>query len=163
MSLVRGFPPRMILLLVVGRVPETLGFEGEYQSMSLAPCAPAPSHPLHAMPPRITRNSDRPRASDRTMVDVSRPVSLAKSQDSMASSRPEDEPWGKSKQTRVKNLSKRIEWVHETVGWIARKYLLPGRGRSFFLTSLFIELIDLPSSNTLVFNSSHKRGSHASV
>ena len=43
-------------------------FEGEYQSMRSAPCASAPSHPLHAMPPRITRNSDRPRASDRTMV-----------------------------------------------------------------------------------------------
>ena len=47
-----------------------LGFEGEYQSMRSAPCASAPSHPLHAMPPRITRNSDRPRASDRTMVDI---------------------------------------------------------------------------------------------
>ena len=31
----------------------------------------APSHPLHAMPPRITRNSHRPRASDRTMVAMS--------------------------------------------------------------------------------------------
>src|ERR1035437_8953089 len=41
---------------------------GEYQSMRSALCASAPSHPLHAMPPRITRNSDRPRASDRTMV-----------------------------------------------------------------------------------------------
>src|SRR3981081_1558479 len=38
--------------------------------MRSAPCASAPSHPLHAMPPRITRNSDRPRASDRTMVDI---------------------------------------------------------------------------------------------
>jgi hypothetical protein len=43
-------------------------FEGEYQSMRSAPCASAPSHPLHAMPSRITRNSHRPRASDRTMV-----------------------------------------------------------------------------------------------
>src|SRR5204863_2737056 len=43
-------------------------FEGEYQSMRSAPCASAPSHPLHAMPSRITRNSYRPRASDRTMV-----------------------------------------------------------------------------------------------
>src|SRR5437667_3257305 len=38
--------------------------------MRSAPCASAPSHPLHAMPPRITRNSDRPRASDRTMVNI---------------------------------------------------------------------------------------------
>ncbi len=36
--------------------------------MRSAPRASAPSHPFHAMPPRIIRNSDRPRASDRTMV-----------------------------------------------------------------------------------------------
>src|SRR5262249_26173634 len=36
-------------------------FEGEYQSMSWALGAAAPSPPLHAMPPRRTRNSDRPR------------------------------------------------------------------------------------------------------
>ena len=36
--------------------------------MRSAPCALAPSHPLHVMPSRITRNSHRPRASDRTMV-----------------------------------------------------------------------------------------------
>ena len=45
-------------------------FEGEYQSMRSAACASAPSHPYHVMPPRITRNSHRPRASDRTMVDL---------------------------------------------------------------------------------------------
>src|ERR1700675_1026990 len=47
-------------------------FEGEYQSMRLAPCAAAPSPPLHAMPPRRTRNSHRLRASDRTMVALER-------------------------------------------------------------------------------------------
>ena len=36
--------------------------------MRSAPCALAPSHPFHVMPSRITRNSHRPRASDRTMV-----------------------------------------------------------------------------------------------
>ena len=44
--------------------------------MRSAPCASAPSHPLHVMPPRITRNSHRPRASDRTMV-ASEATSLA--------------------------------------------------------------------------------------
>jgi hypothetical protein len=29
------------------------------------------------------------------------------------------------------------------VGWVSRKHLYSGRGRSFFLTSLLIELIDL--------------------
>src|SRR6266496_5778185 len=33
----------------------------------------APSHSYHVMPPRITRNSYRPRASDRTMVDFESP------------------------------------------------------------------------------------------
>ena len=49
----------------------------EYQSMRSAPCAWEPSYPLHAMPPRITRNSHRPRASDRTMLPLKRPVWLA--------------------------------------------------------------------------------------
>src|SRR5271157_1852461 len=45
--------------------------------MRSALCASAPSHPLHVMPPRITRNSHRPRASDRTMVDASKHRLLA--------------------------------------------------------------------------------------
>jgi len=44
--------------------------------MRSAPCALAPSHPYHVMPSRITRNSHRPRASDRTMV-ASEATSLA--------------------------------------------------------------------------------------
>ena len=52
----------------IGQINGMLSVRGEYQSMRSALCASAPSHPLHAMPPRITRNSDRPRASDRTMV-----------------------------------------------------------------------------------------------
>jgi hypothetical protein len=36
--------------------------------MRSALCASAPSHPLHVMLSRITRNSHRPRASDRTIV-----------------------------------------------------------------------------------------------
>jgi hypothetical protein len=41
---------------------------GEYQIDGPTLCASAPSHRSHAMPPRRTRNSHRPRASDRTMV-----------------------------------------------------------------------------------------------
>ena len=52
-------------------------FEGEYQSVSWATCASAPSHTLHAMPPRITRDSHRPRASDRTMITTQTSASLA--------------------------------------------------------------------------------------
>jgi hypothetical protein len=43
------------------------------------------------MPPRITRNSDRPRASNRTMVDTQIPGPLAKSKTRSASSPLEDE------------------------------------------------------------------------
>src|SRR6266536_2050955 len=50
--------------------------------------------------------------------------------------------------THQRNLS---EWAQVTLlqgslipaGWISRKHLPSGRGRSFFLTSLLIELIDL--------------------
>src|SRR5215469_16348485 len=86
------------------------------------------------MPPRITRNSPRPRASDRTMVDLESPslVALANSTAPL---------------THQRNLS---EWTQVTllqaslitVGWISRKPLPSGRGRSFFLTSLLIELIE---------------------
>src|SRR6202007_3016120 len=48
--------------------------------------ASAPSHPLHPMPSRITRNSHRPRASDRTMVASEATSSLAALANSMASS-----------------------------------------------------------------------------
>src|SRR6266496_1155176 len=49
--------------------------------------------------------------------------------------------------THQRNLS---EWAQVTLlqgslipaGWISRKHLPSGRGRSFFLTSLLIELID---------------------
>ena len=65
-----GFSP-----VVVGRVLEMLGSRGVSVNGS-APRALAPSHPLHPMPSRITRNSHRPRASDRTMV-ASEATSLA--------------------------------------------------------------------------------------
>src|SRR5207245_379582 len=45
--------------------------------MGSAARALAPSHPLHVMPSRITRNSLRPRASDRTMVASEATTSLA--------------------------------------------------------------------------------------
>src|SRR5436189_1898568 len=38
----------------------------------IGPACLAPSHPLHAMPPRITRNSHRPRASPETSSRVYR-------------------------------------------------------------------------------------------
>ena len=40
------------------------------------------------------------------------------------------------------STSKLLQGSLITVGWISRKHLDSGRGRSFFLTSLLIELID---------------------
>src|SRR5271156_478952 len=104
--------------------------------MSLAPCAAAPSLPLHAMPPRITRNSDRPRASDRTMVDTQPPVSLAQLQHSMdgvatQKMKPERKGKPRAKHTPYSGLDLETKSSRPS-----------GRGGSFFLTSLFIELID---------------------
>ena len=109
----------------------------EYQSMRSAPRALAPSHPLHVMPSRITRNSHRPRASDRTMVASEATSPLAALLNSTASS-PSAE-----KLTRMDNKAKLLQRSETTVGWISRKNLHSGRDGAFFLTSLFIELIDL--------------------
>ena len=118
-------------------------FEGEYQSMSLALCASAPSHPLHAMPPWITRNSDRLRASDRTMVDTQNQFSLAKFQDlDWRGHHQEHEPSGeKNKQARSKPRADRGARV-SGLDLETKIFSFSGQGRSFFLTSLFIELID---------------------
>src|SRR5262249_48066373 len=95
------------------------------------------------MPPRITRNSHRPRASDRTMVDLESPSLVALAHSTVPL-------------THRRALS---QWAQVTLpqgslisaGWISRKPLPSGRGRSFFLTSLLIELIDVA------------RGSHRSM
>src|SRR6266576_3538744 len=103
-------------------------FEGEYQSMRSAPCASAPSHPLHAMPSRITRNSYRPRA----------PIAASFKLDGIATiSRESSREWI--------TKAKRLQGNQTRVGWISRKPSRSGRGGSFFLTSLFIELIDSPA------------------
>src|SRR5712692_10790778 len=95
------------------------------------------------MPPRITRNSDRPRASDRTMVDTQIPVSLASFKTRLASSPPDDEPTGMANNPE-QNLSRTSRGTL-TVKWAGSRdkiFSPSGRGRTFFLTSLFIELID---------------------
>jgi hypothetical protein len=75
-------------------------------TMSLALCASAPSHPLHAMPPWITRNSDRLRASDRTMVDTQNQFSLAKFQDSIGVVTTRSmKPLGKEQTSQIKTSS----------------------------------------------------------
>ena len=123
----QAFPSLRLSPVVGGRVLQMLGFEGEYQSMRSAPCASAPSHPLHAMPPRITRNSDRPRASDRTMVDI-RPACRVLHTRCVATS-------SQRKLTRMDNNNKpNISRGNETewAGSRERTSILRSR-RSFFL------------------------------
>src|ERR1051326_3758503 len=90
------------------------------------------------MPPRITRKSYRPRASHRTMVDLESPLACCSRKLDGTANSPEGDLF---------------EWLQVTllqgsliiVGWISRKHLHSGLSRSFFLTSLLIELIDPPS------------------
>src|SRR5437899_6919012 len=100
--------------------------------MRSAPCAAAPSHPLHAMPPRITRNSDRPRASDRTMVNI---VLLAAS---CILDRCHQQQRRLTRMDHKPNIFRGnpTQWAG------SRERISSGRGGAFFLTSLFIELID---------------------
>jgi hypothetical protein len=116
-----AFPSRAILSGGGRSSSGDARFEGEYQSMSSAPCALAPSHPLHAMPPRITRNSDRPRASDRTMVDTKR------HQDSLATlsrldwrSHHPEMRWERPNQPE-RNLSTQSGGTLTAVGWMSRQ------------------------------------------
>src|ERR1051325_4939676 len=91
--------------------------------MRSALCALAPSHPFRGMPPRITRNSYRPRASDRTMVDTESPTALAALANPTASHRPR------------RNHENGLTKLHQgsTVGWISRNTLDLRSEEKFFL------------------------------
>ena len=113
---------------------------GEYQIAGSTPCASAPSHRYHAMPPRKTRNSDRPRASDRTMV-ATKSNRLPSFKNRRALSPRENETKGTEEQARAKppraiegHISK--QWA----GYRDKKTSrLPAEGEVFLLTSPFIE------------------------
>ncbi len=104
--------------------------------MRSAPCAWAPSHTFHAMPPRITRNSHRPRASDRTMVDLEHQFGLPLFRTRWHRHHP---------RRKLMSMGNRPSFSREAqLQWAGSREtnLASGRGRTFFLTSLFIELID---------------------
>src|SRR5260370_20522545 len=93
---------------------------------------------MHAMPPRITRNSDRPRASNRTMVDTQIPGPLAKSKTRSASSPPEDENHGYGKQATTNPLERIEGHTHRQWAGSRDKNLLGVRSRgNFFLDIAF--------------------------
>jgi len=89
--------------------------------MRSAPCALAPSHPYHVMPSRITRNSHRPRASDRTMVACEHQFACRSLKlDGIVTISRETHEDGQHA-----NLLQRSE---TTVGWISRNNLHSDRG-----------------------------------
>ncbi len=112
------------------------GFAAANGIMRSAPCAWAPSHTLHAMPPRITRNSHRPRASDRTMVDLEYQFGLPLCRTRWHRHHP---------RRKLMSMGNRPSFSREAqLQWAGSREtnLASGRGRTFFLTSLFIELIE---------------------
>src|ERR1700687_3712218 len=112
--------------------------------MRSALCASAPSHPFHAMPPRTTRNSDRPRASDRTMVDTEDTrTRLPKFPDSIGCHHQQMNPTGRANKPEQTSPANRGAHLQQ-VGWTSRqKSSRPSvEAELFFLTSLFIALID---------------------
>src|SRR5579862_5796403 len=101
--------------------------------MRSAPCASAPSHSLHAMPPRITRNSDshEPRIEPwLTFMLLAASFTLELCRRSRESLR----EW---------NNKPNILRVTKQSGLDLEKESRSSRGGAFFLTSLFIELIEL--------------------
>ena len=105
---------------------------GKYQIDGPTLCASAPSHRYHAMPPRRTRNSDRPRASDRTMVATE--LNRLPSFKSRRTLSPLEMNRGKGRAIQ-RRTSRAIESHLQTVGWISRQknFSATSRRRSFFV------------------------------
>src|SRR6266481_8455451 len=95
------------------------------------------------MPPRFTRNSDRPRASDRTMVDTEDTrTRLPSFQTRLASSPSADEPHGWQTSQNKTSRANRGHTYSSGLDLETKTFSPSGRGGAFFLTSLFIELIE---------------------
>src|SRR5216683_7550675 len=89
---------------------------------------------MHAMPPRITRNSDRPRALIEPWLTFKYQVRLPSFKTRLASSPPEDESHGNGKQATTSLSSKSEGHVHRQWAGSRDKNLLGVRSReNFFL------------------------------
>jgi hypothetical protein len=105
---------------------------GKYQIGGPTLCASAPSHRYHAMPPRRTRNSHRPRASDRTMV-ATESNRLPSFKNRRALSPLENEP-RERKSNPEKNLSSdREPSATSGLDIETKNFSATGRRRSFFV------------------------------
>src|SRR5258708_16216341 len=92
------------------------------------------------MPPRRTRNSDRPRASDRTMV-ATKSNRLPSFKNRRRCHHKKMKP-RERKSKPEQNLSSDRGTYLQLLGWISRQKTsrLPAEGEPFLLTSPFIEL-----------------------
>jgi hypothetical protein len=91
----------------------------------------APSLSRNPMPPRTTRKSDRPRASDRTMVGTAQPLCLSASG-----------TIGRRYESTMNLRKRKTHGVSSQYwGWTATPFLLrcAAVGEAFVLTSPFIE------------------------
>ena len=114
---------------------------GEYQIAGSTLCASAPSHRSHAMPPRRTRNSDRPRASDRTMV-ATKSNRLPSFKNRRTLSPPENETKGTEEQARAKPLERsRGISANSGLDIETKTSRLPAEGEAFLLTSPLQKLL----------------------
>src|SRR5882757_10633276 len=97
------------------------------------------------MPPRITRNSDRPRASNRTMVDTQIPGPACPSLrlDRRRHHRKMKATDMANKPQRTLSSESRGTLTGSGLDLETKIFSASGRGGNFFLTSLFIELIEL--------------------
>ena len=129
--------------MVGSRVLEMLGSRG-VSVKTVRPCVPRHrvTH-LHPIPSRITRNSHRPRASDRTMVASEATSSLAALLNSTAAS-PSAEKLPRMDNKPNFSREVKFQWAGSR-----ERNLASGRGGAFFLTSLFIERFDWRSISVI--------------
>jgi hypothetical protein len=137
----RPFHLRRFFLVVVGTGSRDASRGAPVKT--LGPVCLCTQSPFHTMPPRITRNGDRPRASNKTMVDTQLPDSRPSFKTRLAWSPPEDETCGTGKQTRAKPLDRKREDLSDSGLDLETKIFRPPvEGEVFSWQSLFIERLD---------------------
>jgi hypothetical protein len=111
---------------------------GEYQIGGPTLCASAPSGHSHARPPRRTRNSDRPRASDRTMVSTE--LNRLASFKNRRRCHHEKMNRGNGRAIQRRTLERSRAICKQWAGYRDKNFSATGRRRSFFVDIPFYQL-----------------------
>jgi hypothetical protein len=134
--------PSPAILSRGGRYGFSRRFEGS-TSQNVRPCVPLHPVTISHYALRITRNSDRPRASNKTMVDTQLQDSRPSFKTRLAWSPPEDETCGTGKQTRAKPLDRKREDLSDSGLDLETKIFRPPvEGEVFSWQTLLIERLD---------------------